>query len=84
MRWMLAEVLQAKGWNASRLAKAVACSRQNILLQMKAPGLSFVNIELIGRICLLLDCKPNDLLKFAHDQPTYHKARKKARACARS
>lgn len=62
VRFYLKEVLQKRGKDAVWLAKELCCSK--LRAQRIAKGdIQAIRLETIERICTLLDCEVNDILK---------------------
>lgn len=59
--------LKDKGYSSYRLRKEKILSERTI--QMIRCG-SPVSYEIVGRLCVLLDCDVGDILTFAPDDPT--------------
>lgn len=63
--WKLAELLEARGWTAYRLAQETGFSMPRAY-KLAAKGATFANYkdDTLDRLCEALRCQPGDLLEW--------------------
>ena len=64
LRWNLQHVCRSRGVNSQKKLAEISGTDKNLVNDIWNSRQRNISAKTLGKICLALDCKPNDLLSF--------------------